>query len=160
MSPEGSVRAPRRREQLPMTGLAARGAAMHQAMGALRFAQVTRVSDKPGRQGATGRLGADPRGRTRRHDGRLRAASCRIRRADARITTRPGGRNRSLRGGDCFTEFGGATPECQLDPGLYINPGSWRIAYPTITAICSGAASHFGVALEPYIQINYNCYSN
>ena len=38
--------------------------------------------------------------------------------------TRPGGRNWTIRGGDVFTELGGATQTCAFDPGLYINPGT------------------------------------
>ena len=36
---------------------------------------------------------------------------------------RPGGRNWTLRGGDTYTELGGATQNCEFDKGLYINPG-------------------------------------
>ena len=42
---------------------------------------------------------------------------------------RSGGRNWSIRGGDRYTELGGATQECLFDKGLYINPGPWRIPY-------------------------------
>ena len=42
---------------------------------------------------------------------------------------RPGGRNWSLRGGDVYTELGGATQKCEFDAGLYLNPGPWRIPY-------------------------------
>ena len=42
---------------------------------------------------------------------------------------RPGGRNWTLRGGDIFTELGGAKQTCEFEKGLYINPGPWRIPY-------------------------------
>ena len=42
---------------------------------------------------------------------------------------RPGGRNWTLRGGDVYTELGGATQRCEFDAGLYLNPGPWRIPY-------------------------------
>ena len=31
------------------------------------------------------------------------------------------------RGGDRYTELGGATQECRFDKDLYVNPGPWRI---------------------------------
>ena len=40
---------------------------------------------------------------------------------------RIGGRAWTLRGGDKFTELGGATQTCEFAPGNYINPGPWRI---------------------------------
>ena len=70
---------------------------------------------------------------------------------------RPGGRNWSLRGGDVYTELGGATQRCEFDAGLISIPGhgafrititrSWTIAAvlgchssrsssSTITPIC------------------------
>ena len=42
---------------------------------------------------------------------------------------RPGGRNWSLYGGDTYTELGGFTQQVQFDPGLYLNPGPWRIPH-------------------------------
>ena len=42
---------------------------------------------------------------------------------------RAGGRNWTLRGGDVYTELGGATQRCAFDAGLYFNPGPWRIPY-------------------------------
>ena len=70
--------------------------------------------------------------------------------------SRPGGRNWTIRGGDVFTELGGATQTCEFDPGLYINPGPWRIPYHhhAILDYCR----RFGVALEPFIQLNHNAY--
>src|SRR5271169_540328 len=69
---------------------------------------------------------------------------------------RPGGRNWSLRGGDVYTELGGATQTCAFDPGLYINPGPWRIPYHhhAILDYCR----RFSVALEPFIQLNHNAF--
>src|SRR5271168_1289203 len=68
--------------------------------------------------------------------------------------SRPGGRNWTIRGGDVFTELGGATQTCEFDPGLYINPGPWRIPYHhhAILDYCR----RFGVTLEPFIQLNHN----
>jgi monoamine oxidase len=69
---------------------------------------------------------------------------------------RAGGRNWSIRGGDSFTELGGAIQHCAFDAGLYLNPGPWRIPYHhhAILDYCR----RFGVALEPFIQLNHNAY--
>ena len=70
--------------------------------------------------------------------------------------SRPGGRNWTIRGGDSYTELGGATQRCLFDEGLYLNPGPWRIPYHhhAILDYCR----RFGVALEPFIQLNHNAY--
>ena len=69
---------------------------------------------------------------------------------------RAGGRNWTIRGGDVVTELGGATQACAFDAGLYLNPGPWRIPYHhhAILDYCR----RFGVALEPFIQLNHNAY--
>ena len=69
---------------------------------------------------------------------------------------RPGGRNWTLRGGDTYTELGGATQTCEFDKGLYINPGPWRIPYhhQNLLHYCE----LLGVKLEPFVQVNYNAY--
>jgi monoamine oxidase len=69
---------------------------------------------------------------------------------------RAGGRNWSLRGGDSYTELGGLTQQCQFDKDLYINPGPWRIPYHHrgMLSYCK----RLGVALEPFLQVNYNAY--
>ena len=69
---------------------------------------------------------------------------------------RPGGRNWSLRGGDVYTELGGATQRCEFDPGLYLNPGPWRIPYHHYAIL--DYCRRFGVTLEPFIQLNHNAY--
>ncbi|MDT8871528.1 FAD-dependent oxidoreductase [Komagataeibacter rhaeticus] len=67
---------------------------------------------------------------------------------------RSGGRNISLRGGDTVTELGGATQKVGFAPGNYINPGPWRIPYhhQGLLHYCR----EFGVALEPFIELNHN----
>lgn len=67
---------------------------------------------------------------------------------------RAGGRNWTLRGGDVYTELGGATQKCEFDPGLYLNPGPWRIPYHHHGVL--DYCKRFGVALEPFVQVNYN----
>ena len=70
--------------------------------------------------------------------------------------SRAGGRNWTIRGGDVFTELGGATQTCEFDPGLYLNPGPWRIPYHHYAIL--DYCRRFGVALEPFIQLNHNAY--
>lgn len=69
---------------------------------------------------------------------------------------RVGGRTWTLRGGDSFTELGGLTQQCNFAPGNYINPGPWRIPFHhhALMHYCQ----ELGVALEPFMQVNYNAY--
>ena len=69
---------------------------------------------------------------------------------------RAGGRCWSFRGGDRYREMGGFEQNCEFDDGLYFNPGPWRIPYHhhAILYYCR----LLGVALEPFIQVNYNAY--
>jgi monoamine oxidase len=67
---------------------------------------------------------------------------------------RVGGRNWTIRGGDSFTELGGITQTCRFDQGLYLNPGPWRIPYHHRALL--DYCSQLGVALEPFVQLNYN----
>ncbi len=69
---------------------------------------------------------------------------------------RIGGRAWSIRGGDTYTELGGHTQQCQFDPGLYFNAGPWRIPYHHAGYL--DYAKRFNVALEPFIQVNYNAF--
>jgi monoamine oxidase len=69
---------------------------------------------------------------------------------------RPGGRNWTIRGGDIYTELGGATQKCEFDAGLYLNPGPWRIPYHHYAVL--DYCRRFGVTLEPFIQLNHNAY--
>ena len=70
------------------------------------------------------------------------------------FNARPGGRNWTLRGGDSFTELGGFTQTCEFEPGLYINPGPWRIPYHHRALL--DYCKRLNVALEPFIQLNHN----
>ena len=70
------------------------------------------------------------------------------------FNSRPGGRNWTLRGGDTFTELGGATQTCEFEQGHYINPGPWRIPYHHHAVL--DYCKRLGVALEPFIQLNHN----
>src|SRR5258708_40321280 len=42
---------------------------------------------------------------------------------------RAGGRCWTLRGGDSYTELGGATQNCHFGRGRYFNAGPWRMPY-------------------------------
>jgi monoamine oxidase len=69
---------------------------------------------------------------------------------------RAGGRNWTIRGGDTFTELGGATQDCDFQPGLYLNPGPWRIPYHHRALL--DYCRRLNVVLEPFIQLNHNAY--
>ena len=79
-----------------------------------------------------------------------------IRTSGKQRNARAGGRNWTLRGGDSYTELGGERQHCEFDKGLYINPGPWRIPYhhENLLHYCR----ELGVALEPFVQVNYNAY--
>ena len=59
-----------------------------------------------------------------------------------------------MRGGDTYTELGGATQRVDFAKGNYINPGPWRIPYHHYAVL--DYCKRLGVALEPFIQVNYN----
>ena len=144
-----------RRDLLGLIGTVAGGAAMLQAMTSLGFAAASdyggpiRLSGAP--KGATVLvLGAGLAGMT---------AALELRDAGYDVTVleynnRAGGRNWTLRGGDSYTELGGAEQACGFAPGLYFNPGPWRIPYHhrAVLAYCK----RLGVALEPFVQLNHN----
>src|ERR1700756_4625647 len=144
-----------RRELLKMIGVTAGSAAMYQAMTSLGYAAES---------GYTGpiKLEGNPKGASVLILGAGLAgmvAALELRQAGYNVkilefNSRAGGRNWSLRGGDTYTELGGATQKCQFDDGLYFNPGPWRIPYHhhAILDYCR----RFGVALEPFIQLNHN----
>jgi monoamine oxidase len=146
-----------RRELLRMIGLAAGGAAMYQAMSSLGVAADSPYKGPINLSGAPRGasvlvLGAGMAGLTAAYELRQAGYSVQL----LEYNNRPGGRNWSIRGGDVFTELGGATQHCEFDKDLYINPGPWRIPYHHRGML------HYcrllGVALEPFIQVNYNAY--
>lgn len=69
---------------------------------------------------------------------------------------RPGGRNWSLYGGDRYTELGGATQNVEFAPGLYLNPGPWRIPYHHRALL--DYCKRLKVPLESFTQVNYSAY--
>src|ERR1700734_1024510 len=146
-----------RRQLLAMIGTCAGSAAMYQAMSSLGFAAEssfkgpTQLSAAP--PGASILiLGAGIAGMVAAYE--LRKAGYRVQVLE--YNSRAGGRNWTLRGGDSYTELGGFTQECHFDPGLYINPGPWRLPYHHhgMLRYCK----LLGVKLEPFVQVNYNAY--
>ena len=144
-----------RRDLLAMVGTVAGGAALYQAMTSLGFAAES------GYRGPV-RLDGDPKGASVLVLGaglagltaalELRDAGYKVRVLE--FNARPGGRNWTLRGGDTYVELGGARQDCHFDPGLYLNPGPWRIPYHhrAVLHYCR----RLGVALEPFVQLNHN----
>jgi monoamine oxidase len=144
-----------RRGLLSLIGMTAGSAAMYQAMTSLGLAAES------GYKGPVD-LGGDPKGASVLVLGAGLAgmtAALELRQAGYAVqllefNDRPGGRNWTLRGGDRYTELGGATQACEFDQGQYFNPGPWRIPYHHhgVLAYCR----RLGVALEPFQQLNHN----
>jgi monoamine oxidase len=157
MSDSNFASAMSRRELLRTIGLAAGGAAMYQAMTALGFAAESRRTGPVDLSGAPRGasvliLGAGIAGMTAAYE--LRNAGYRVEVLE--YNARPGGRNWTLRGGDTYTELGGATQHCRFDEGQYVNPGPWRLPHhhQHILHYCR----ELGVALEPFVELNHNAY--
>ncbi|WP_093137981.1 flavin monoamine oxidase family protein [Pseudoxanthomonas sp. GM95] len=154
---KGVTTAMSRRQLLARIGLAAGGSMMYQAMSSLGFAAESgykgpvHLQGNP--KGATVLiLGAGMAGMTAAYE--MRKAGYKVKILE--YNARPGGRNWTLRGGDTYTELGGETQHCGFDDGLYINPGPWRIPHHhrAMLAYCK----QFGVALESFVQVNYNAF--
>ena len=146
-----------RRDLLAMIGQVAGGATMYQAMSSMGYAAesdyrgpIKLSKAKPGASVLI--LGAGLAGMTAAYE--LRAAGYKVQILE--YNRRPGGRNWSLRGGDTYTELGGATQRVDFAKGNYINPGPWRIPYHHYAVL--DYCKRLGVALEPFIQVNYNAY--
>ncbi len=131
----------RRRDLLALIGTAAGGAVMYRAMSSMGLAAESTYTGPI-------RLEGDPKGASVLILGAGLAgmvAAFELRRAGYRVqvleyNNRAGGRCWSLRGGDSYTELGGATQHCEFDSGLYFNPGPWRIPYNQCSTI-SGAST-------------------
>jgi len=146
-----------RRDLLRMIGMTAGEAALYRAMSCLGHTAEPTVRAPLDLQGAPPGasvlvLGAGIAGMTAAYE--LRNAGYKVQVLE--YNDRPGGRNWSLRGGDSYTELGGAIQHCGFDRGLYFNPGPWRIPYHHQGIL--GYAKRLGVAVEPFVQINYNAY--
>jgi monoamine oxidase len=146
-----------RRDLLSLIGVISGSAAMYHAMTSLGFA-----SDS-GYKGPI-RLEGDPKGATVLILGAGLAgmtAALELRNAGYGVqilefNSRAGGRNWTLRAGDSFTELGGERQTCEFEPGLYINPGPWRIPYHHRAVL--DYCKRLGVVLEPFIQLNHNAF--
>lgn len=148
---------PTRRQLLTMIGRSAGAAGLYQAMTSLGHAAETQFSGPPNLSGAKKGssvivLGAGLAGMLAAYELRKAGYDVQILEYQARA----GGRNWSLRGGDSYTELGGATQKIAFTPGNYLNPGPWRIPHHhrTLLHYCKA----FGVALEPFIQLNHNSF--
>src|SRR6201994_530031 len=146
-----------RRDLLALVGTVAGSAAMYQAMTSLGFASESRYQGPIKLEGdAKGAsvliLGAGLAGMTAALE--LRNAGYKVQVLE--FNGRAGGRNWTLRGGDSFTELGGATQAFEFEPGVYINPGPWRIPYHHRALL--DYCRRLNVALESFVQLNHNAY--
>jgi monoamine oxidase len=147
-------REPTRREVLHAIGMLGGASVLYQAMGAMGHAKESQFAGPPNLSGARPGasvvvLGAGLAGMLAAHELRKAGYTVEI----IEYNNRPGGRNWSLYGGDTYTELGGATQKIGFAKGNYLNPGPWRIPYHhrTLLHYCKA----FGVALEPFIQLNH-----
>lgn len=146
-----------RRDLLALIGVAGGPGAMTMAMNSLGLAGESNYRGAPALSGAPKGarvlvLGAGLAGLVAAYELRRAGYEVQILEYNARV----GGRNWTLRGGDVYTELGGATQRVEFDEGLYFNPGPWRIPYHHHGVL--DYCRKFGVALEPFIQINHNAY--
>ena len=147
----------RRRDLLALIGATAGSAVMYQAMTELGYAgqsDFTGPVNLPGpHKGASVLiLGAGWAGMVAAYE--LGKAGYKVHVLE--YNDRAGGRNWSLRGGDTYTELGGAVQHVQFDKGLYINPGPWRLPHHhrAILYYCR----LLNIPLEPFVQANYAAY--
>lgn len=143
-----------RRQLLSRIGMVAGTAAMYQAMTRLGHAAGSDFVSPPNLTGGKGQsvvvLGAGLAGMLAAYE--LRRAGYKVQILE--YQNRSGGRNITLRGGDRYTELGGGVIDVRFASGNYINPGPWRLPYHhhAILHYCR----EFGVALEPFQQLNLN----
>lgn len=151
------TRAMSRRDLLTLIGVAGGPAAMTMAMNNLGLAAESDYRAAPHLSGAPKGtrvlvLGAGLAGLVSAYE--LRKAGYDVQVLE--YNSRAGGRNWTLRGGDVYTELGGATQKVEFDQGLYLNPGPWRIPYHHYAIL--DYCRKFSVELEPFIQVNHNAY--
>jgi monoamine oxidase len=146
-----------RRALLSLIGRTSGGAMMYQAMTSLGLAADSTFKGPPkldgAKKGATVLvLGAGIAGAVAAYE--LANAGYKVRVLE--FNKRAGGRSWTIRGGDSYTELGGATQHCTFEKGEYLNPGPWRIPYHHRAVL--SYAHRLNVPLEPFIQVNYNAY--
>jgi monoamine oxidase len=144
-----------RRQLLTMIGTATSTAVLYQAMTSLGQAAESDYQGPIKLQGAPKGasvivLGAGVAGMVAAME--LRKAGYQVRILEYR--DKAGGRCWTLRGGDSYTELGGATQRVGFDPGLYINPGPWRIPYHHRALL--DYCKRLGVQLQPFVELNGN----
>ena len=152
---DGRGTAVSRRDLLSLIGTVAGSAAMYHAMTSLGFAADSAYKGPI-------KLGGDVKGASVLILGAGLAgmtAALELRKAGYKVqvlefNSRAGGRNWTLRGGDKFTELGGFTQTCAFEPGLYLNPGPWRIPYHHRAVL--DYCKRLNVALEPFVELNHN----
>ena len=146
-----------RRNLLTMVGVAAGATAMYAAMASLGHARPSNY------QGPL-KLEGDPKGASVLILGAGLAgmtAALELRNAGYKVQVleyreKAGGRCWTLRGGDVYTELGGHRQDVKFAEGNYLNAGPWRI--PSDHYAILDYCRRFGVALEPFVQVNYNAY--
>ena len=146
-----------RRAWLSRIGKVAGAAAMYRAMTQLGYAQESTYRGPIKLEGAPKGtsvliLGAGMAGLVAAYE--LRKAGYQVKVLD--YNSRAGGRAWTIRGGDEFVELGGAKQVCRFDPGLYINPGPWRIPHHHYGVL--DYAHRLGVPIEPFMMVNYNSF--
>ena len=146
-----------RRELLTMIGATAGATAMYHAMATLGHASESPYSgplklDRGGEGQTVLILGAGIAGLVAAHE--LVKAGYKV--TILEYNNRPGGRAWTLRGGDKYTELGGAEQSCDFDHGHYFNPGPWRIPYHHQAYLAY--AREFGVEMEAFEILNGNAY--
>jgi len=148
---------PGRRELLTAIGKAGGAVALYEAMTALGHAQATQFNGPPkltgARPGASAViLGSGLAGMVAAYE--MGKAGYQV--SVLAYQDRPGGRNYTVRGGDMIKEVGGAVQKINFAPDNYLNPGPWRIPFHHQARL--HYIQEFGVAAEPFIQINLNGY--
>ena len=146
-----------RRELLQRIGLTAGAAMMYQAMSTLGHAESSDYRGPVDLKGAPPGtsvliLGAGVAGLVAAYE--LTRAGYKVKVLE--YNHRAGGRAWTLRGGDEYTELGGARQKCGFDPGQYFNPGPWRIPYHHHAML--DYAKRLKVPLEAFVGLNYNTY--
>jgi monoamine oxidase len=146
-----------RRDLFRMIGAVAGGSALYNCMSSLGFAADSQYTGPVKLSGAPRGakvivLGAGWSGLVSALE--LRDAGYSVQLLD--YNSRIGGRAWTLRGGDSYTELGGESQTCGFDPGLYVNPGPWRVPYHHRAYLAY--AKRFNITLEPFIMVNYNAH--
>lgn len=149
-----------RRDLLKMIGMTAGSAVLYSAMADIGFAAEStysgpmKLEGRPKKGASVLILGAGIAGMLAAYELEKAGYSVSI----LEYREKEGGRCWTLRGGDTYTELGGATQRCRFDDGGYLNPGPWRIPYHHYAVM--NYCRELDVELEPFTMINFNAYSH